>query len=127
MPTPPVLFFSLDYSAESAIDDVLDGQKVFKLMLVSKTVGAAYKSINLWVGNETYQPMKAEFFAVSGKILKTVYYKNYQEILGQKRPTVLEVHDGIRTAEVSIMEYSDIKVEDTPDAYFQKTFMDRVE
>ncbi len=119
--------FSLDYSAQSAIDDILDGQKVFKLTLVSKTVGAAYKSINLWVGNETYQPMKAEFFAVSGKILKTVYYKNYQEILGQKRPTILEVHDGIRTAEISIMEYSDIKIQDTPDAYFQKTFMDRVE
>jgi len=119
--------FSLDYSAESVIDDVLDGEKVIRLTLVSKTTGAAYKSIKLWVKNDTYQPIKAEFFALSGKVLKTAYYKEYKEILGQKRPTVLEIHDGIRESEVSIMEYSDVKIEDTPDAYFQKTFMDRVE
>ena len=119
--------YSLDYSAESVTEDVLDGQKVLKLILIAKTTGAAYKSINLWVENNTYQPIKAEFFAISGKILKTAYYKEYKEILGKKRPTVLEIHDGIRESEVSIMEYSDMRIEDTPDAYFQKTFMDRVE
>lgn len=119
--------FSLDYGAESAADDVLDGQNVLKMTLIAKTPGAAYKSITLWVENNTYQPIKAEFFALSGKILKTAYYKEYKEMLGRKRPTVLEIHDGIRESEVSVMEYSDIRIEDTPDAYFQKTFMDRVE
>ena len=60
-------------------------------------------------------------------LLKTVYYKEYKDVFGKKRPTVLEIHDGIRESEVSIMEYSDIRIEDTPDAYYQKTFMDRVE
>lgn len=119
--------FSLDYSADSVTEDVLDGQKVLKMSLMAKTTGAAYKNIILWVKNETYQPIKAEFFALSGKLLKTAYYKKYQEILGQKRPTMLEIHDGIKESEVSIMEYSDLKIEDTPDAYYQKTFMDRVE
>ena len=119
--------FSLDYEAESVADDVLGGQKVLKISLLAKTTGAAYKNIILWVDNETYQPLKAEFFALSGKLLKTAYFKEYQDVLGKKRPTVLEIHDGIRESEVSIMEYSDIKIEDTPDAYYQKTFMDRVE
>jgi outer membrane lipoprotein-sorting protein len=119
--------FSLDYGADSVAEDTLDGQMVLKLSLVAKTTGAAYKSIDLWVENETYQPVKAEFFALSGKLLKTAFYKEYKDILGKKRPTVLEIHDGIRESEVSIMEYSDIRIEDTPDAYYQKTFMDRVE
>lgn len=119
--------FSLDYSADAVTEDVLDGQTVLKMSLTAKTTGAAYKNIILWVKNETYLPIKAEFFALSGKLLKTVYYKEYQEVLGQKRPTVLEIHDGIRESEVSIMEYSDLRIEDTPDAYYQKTFMDRVE
>ncbi len=119
--------FSLDYSADSITQDVLGGQKILKMSLTAKTTGAAYKSITLWIENENYRPIKAEFFAVSGKLLKTTYYKEYKDILGQKRPTVLEVHDGIRESEVSIMEYSDIRIEDTPDAYYQKTFMDRVQ
>lgn len=119
--------FSLDYSADSAAEDVLDGQKVLQMSLSAKTTGAAYKNITLWVKNETYQPVKAEFFALSGKLLKTAYYKEYQEVLGKQRPTVLEIHDGIRESEVSVMEYSGLRMEDTPDAYYQKTFMDRVE
>lgn len=119
--------FSLDYSADTVSQDVLDGQKVIKMALAAKTAGAAYKNITLWVAAENYQPLKAEFFAVSGKRLKTTYYKGYQNVLGKQRPTVLEIHDGIRESEISVMEYSQIKVEDTPDAYYQKTFMDRVE
>ena len=119
--------FSLDYEAEFASNDVLEARKVIKMALTAKTTGAAYKNIILWVERDTYQPIKAEFFALSGKLLKKVYYKGYQEILGKKRPTVLEIHYGIRESEISIMEYSDIKVEKTPDAYFQKTFMDRVD
>lgn len=119
--------FSLDYSADSATEDVLDGRKVLQMSLTAKTTGAAYKNITLWVENENYQPIKAKFFALSGKLLKTAYYKEYKDILGKKRPTVLEIHDGIRESEVSVMEYSDLMMEDTPDAYYQKTFMDRVE
>ena len=119
--------FSLDYNAESVTEDVLAGQKVLKLSLLAKTSGAAYKNITLWVENETTQPIKAEFFALSGKLLKTAYFKEYKDVLGKKRPTALEIHDGIRESEVSIMEYSDLRIEDTPDAYYQKIFMDRVE
>ncbi|MBI3813642.1 MAG: outer membrane lipoprotein-sorting protein [Nitrospinae bacterium] len=110
--------FSLDYSVESVEDD--------KLTLLAKTKGAAYKGITLWIEKDTYKPVKSEFYAISGKLLKTAYYKGYKEILGKERPTILEIHDAIKESEISIMEYSNIKIEDTPDAHFQKGFMERV-
>lgn len=113
--------YSLDYSVESLKDE----DKMTKILLTAKTKAAAYKSINLWIEKETFKPIKAEFFAISGKLLKTAYYKGYKEILGKERPTRLEIHDAIRESEISILEYSNIKIKDTPEAYFQKSFMER--
>ncbi|MBI5327623.1 MAG: outer membrane lipoprotein-sorting protein [Deltaproteobacteria bacterium] len=114
--------YNLDYNVESLENE----GEIIKMTLAAKTKGAAYKSINLWIEKETFKPIKAEFFALSGKLLKTGYYKGYKEILGKERPTIIEIHDGIKEPEISIMEYSNIKLEDTPDAHFQKTFMERV-
>lgn len=118
--------YNLDYSTDSIEDDNLDGKNVTKMSLTAKTKGAAYETINLWIEKESFKPIKAEFYTISGRILKTTYYKGYREILGKERPTILEIHDGIKKSEISIMEYSDIKIEDTPDMYFQKTYMERV-
>lgn len=117
--------YSLDYSVGSIIEDNLEGNNVLKMTLHGKTKGAAYKNISLWVEKDTFKPIKAEFFAISGILLKTAYYKGYKEILGRERPTILEIHDGIKESEISTLEYSNIKIENTPDAYFQKTFMER--
>ncbi len=118
--------YSLDYSVKSIEDENLGGEKALKMTLHARTKGAAYNSINLWIEKDTFKPIKAEFFALSGILLKTAYYKGYKEILGKERPTILEIHDGIKESEISLMEYSGIKIETTPDAYFQKTFMERI-
>lgn len=113
--------YSLDYKVESLENE----EGMIKMLLTAKTKAAAYKGINLWIEKETFKPIKAEFFALTGKLLKTVYYKGYQKILGKERPTRLEIYDAIRESEITVMEYSNIKIEDTPAIYFQKTFMER--
>lgn len=118
--------YNLDYQLDSTQEDTFDGRTVLKLILNKKSDGAAYKSITLWVEKDTYKPIKADHYALSGKLLKTAYYKSYKEILGKERPTIIEIHDALNKSDVSIMEYIDIKIEDTPDSYFQKTFMDRI-
>ncbi|MFQ5901442.1 MAG: outer membrane lipoprotein-sorting protein [Thermodesulfobacteriota bacterium] len=118
--------YGLDYKPDSLEDDNIGDREVLRMLLEAKTKGAAYRRINLWIEKDTFSPIKAEFFALSGRLLKTVYYKGYKEVLGKEMPTILEIHDAIKEAEVSIMEYSNIKLEDTPDLYFQKTFMERV-
>lgn len=118
--------YSIDYEAESVEDDNTGDEKLLKMFLKAKTKAAAYGSINLWIKKDNFRPVRAEFFTLSGRLLKTLYYKGYKRILGKERPTIHEVHDAIRKSEITIMEYSGMKVEDTPDNYFQKTFMHRV-
>jgi hypothetical protein len=118
--------YSLDYKADSMVEEMFDSQPALKLKLSAKTKGAAYGTIALWIKPDTFQPIKGEFYALSGRRLKTVYYKNYQDILGQLIPTVLEIKDEIQKSATSILEYSNFKLEDTPDGYFQKSFMERI-
>lgn len=118
--------YSLDYNADTVKEDILEGMKAFKISLNAKTKGAAYKNIDLWVERDSYRPIKAEFYALSGMLLKTAFYKGYKEIFGKERPTILEIHDEIKKSEITFMQYINIRVEDTPDAYFQKTYMERL-
>ena len=117
--------FNIDYKIESMEEDTLEGQRVLNLTLSATTKGAAYQSITLWVEKESFKPIKGEFFALTGKLLKTAIYKGYERILGQERLTLLEIRDAVKHNETSIMEYSNFKIQDTPEIYFQKTSMER--
>ncbi len=118
--------YNLDYTAESIEEDNSGKKPLLKMLLKAKSNGAAYGSINLWMTKGSYKLVKAKFFTLSGRLLKTIYYKGYKQLLGRERPTILEVHDAIKKSETTIMEYMDMRVEDTPDKYFQKTFMQRI-
>jgi hypothetical protein len=117
--------FSLDYKAESAEDDSVGNEKLVKLFLKAKTEGAAYGSIKLWIHRDSDKLYKGEFYTPAGRLLKTIYYKGYRQVLGKERPMVLEVHDAVKKDEITTMEYLSMKIDDTPDNYFQISFMDR--
>ncbi len=117
--------YNLDYKAESAENDSVGNEKLVRLFLKAKTEGAAYGGIKLWMNRDSDKLYKAEFYTLAGRLLKTIYYKGYRQILGKERPTVLEVHDAVKKDEITTMEYLSMKIEDTPDNYFQISFMDR--
>ena len=117
--------YSIDYKAESVEEDTVGSDKFLKLTLKAKTEGAAYGSIKLWMNRDSDKLYKAEFYTIAGRLLKTVYYKAYKQMLGKERPTLYEVHDAVKKDEITTMEYLSMKLEDTPDNYFQRSFMDR--
>ena len=117
--------FNIDYKAESVEEDTVGTDKLLRLFLKAKTEGAAYGSIKLWLHKDSYKLNKAEFYTLAGRLLKTTYYKGYKQLLGKDRPTFLEVHDAVKKDEITTMEYLSMKIEDTPDNYFQRAFMDR--
>ncbi len=114
--------YSLDYNA------TLLGKEgeYSKLELTAKTKDATYSRILLWTDTENFAPQKAEFYAASGKLLKTALYKSYSMVLGKERPKILEIHDELRKDEYSIMEYSNMKVDDTPKAFFQEAYLKHI-
>jgi outer membrane lipoprotein-sorting protein len=117
--------YNIDYKAESVEEETSGTDKLLRLFLKAKTEGAAYGSIKLWLHKDSYKLNKAEFYTLAGRLLKTTYYKGYKQLLGKDRPTFLEVHDAVKKDEITTMEYLSMKIEDTPDNYFQRAFMDR--
>lgn len=118
--------YSLDYQVDQVTEESVEGARVLRLDLRAKSKGAAHDRIRLQVERETLRPIRAEFLAVSGKLLKVGYYKGYRWVLGENRPMVLEVHDAIRKGEYSTLEYLEMRKEDTPDIFFQRTYLEHV-
>ncbi len=118
--------YSLDYNAKLLGEEKIDKSQCLKLELTQKSKQAVYSRIILWAETKSFKPIKAEFYTASGKLLKTAFYKGYTEVLGKERPLVSEIYDELRKGEYSIMEYSNMKVVDTPAAFFQKTYLEHI-
>lgn len=63
----------------------------YVIELKTKNIGSVYAKSKLWVKRKDSQPIKQEFFSNSGKLLKTVFFHDYKEFDGVKRPSVLKI------------------------------------
>jgi len=120
--------YSLDYTLEAVEERPEEGgERRRRLVMSGRSKGAAYGRIELVVAGEDVRPLRASFFAASGRRhLKTVYFEGYREVLGRSRPTVLRVIDHLNAGEETLIEYSDFALEDTPAAWFQPTYLKRL-
>ncbi len=119
--------FSLDYNADKLTKESVDNQQQYHLSLTAKTKAAAYQRIELWTATNDLRPLKADFYTRTGRKLKTIFYKKYQQVLGKQRPMLLELFDGMNTEQKVFMHYRDMRLADTPDMYFQKSYLPRLQ
>ncbi len=121
---------SKDYQATlAAEEDMTDGEKkvrhCYKLSLSGLSDDVTYHHIEIWIDTSNKQPIKARFYAESGKLLKTAYYRHYQKQLGQDRPTETVIIDGLDPSWVTVMRYSDWAKREVPDAWLQRDYLPR--
>jgi outer membrane lipoprotein-sorting protein len=119
-----------DYQASVlAEEDVQDGErrtrKSYKLGLKASAADATYASIELWVDAENDRPLKARFFAESGRLLKTAYYRRFEAQLGAERPTETVIIDGLAPQSVTVMRFSDYALRPVPDAWLHPDYLPR--
>lgn len=119
-----------DYRAGlAAEEDIQDGERktrrAYKLELDAATDDATYSRIELWVGTENSWPLKGRFFADSGRLLKTVYYRRFASELGTERPTELVIIDGLNPGSVTVMRLSDYASKNIPSSWFQRDYLPR--
>lgn len=115
--------FSGDYHAETMGVESVDGTDCLKLALTATNKDATYDKAELWVTKDTYRPLKANLFALSGKLLKTITYGEYRETLGEMRPMRQRIDDAIITGEYTELHYLEMRAEDTPNSNFNKDFL----
>jgi hypothetical protein len=70
--------------------------------------------------------LKAEFYSVSDRLLKTARYENFKGLGGRVRPTRLVLQDALKKGEESTLDYSDLKLRDLPDRTFTKENLRRL-
>jgi outer membrane lipoprotein-sorting protein len=116
-----------DYNASYIQTETIDGEDYFLLELQAAHRRVTYRRILYWVHSTTFRPLKAEFYSVSKRLLKSCYYRSYQMVLGETRPTQLLIIDALRKGHESVLDYSDMKLRELPDKVFTKQYLKKLQ
>ena len=119
--------FAGDYNATILRTDTIDGDKYYVLELTGVDRGVTYHKVLYWVRQSNFWPYRAEFYSLSNRLLKTARYEDFKMLLGKQRPTRLVMEDALRKGEVSVLEYSEMKLRDLPDKIFTKDYLKKLE
>ena len=118
--------FSGDYNPKILRIENIDEKEYYVLELFAKDEKVTYHRVILWVQKDNFHPFKAEFYAVSGRILKTCLYENYRLVLDRLRPTRLVLDDPLVQGKKSIIEYKNMTLTDLPNKYFTKSYLKKL-
>jgi hypothetical protein len=119
--------FSGDYSPSLVRIDTIENEPYHVLELKAVDRSVTYHRVLYWVNKGNNWPHKAEFFAVSGKLLKICYYQNFREMGGAVRPATLVMVDALTEGGKSVLEYSKLQQRELPDRYFTKDYLTKLQ
>jgi outer membrane lipoprotein-sorting protein len=108
--------FTVDYDAKSA---AADGDAIV-LDLAAKDPSVAYNRVKLWLSAKSHQPLRAEFYVVSGKLVKRATYGDFNEIGGRRVLTTISIDDMLRPGNRTVMTYSNLAARDNAEKMFNK-------
>lgn len=122
--------FARDYKVQQSVEEsITDGERrkrdTLKLSLVAAVPDATYANIELWVDAETAAPVRARFFAESGRLLKTAFFRRFQRQLGADRPTETVIIDGVNSQAVTLVRLAGYQSRNLPLSWFQRDYLPR--
>ena len=109
--------FSVDYDQRG--DAVEDGD-AWVLDLAAKDPSIAYSRVRLWVDKTTYAPRRADFYVVSGKLIKRATYKVEHGAVSE-----VTIYDLLRPGNRTVMRYSNLTARENPDRMFTRDALGR--
>jgi len=106
-----------DYVPALAGEETVEGQACYRLELKAKDRGVAYDRVVYWVrADGTFYPVKADYYTLSGKNLKSLVVSAVKPLGGRTRPTLLtmesRVDEGSRTRLEFLAIQDDVKLDD---------------
>ena len=82
----------------------------YLLLLTARTKDAGYDKIKLWVAKDNLMPLRSEYYAASGMMLRSMKFSDVKDFHGHKRPAHLEMRNEVAKARWSEMTMLDMKI-----------------
>lgn len=87
-----------------------EAPNLWLLDLTAKTKEAAYDHIKLWMTKDKEQPTKAEYYAASGKLLRSAQFEDVKNFHGLERPSHITMRNELATKRFSELNTLDMKL-----------------
>ncbi len=85
-----------------------------------------YDRVEYWVERGSHYPIKAKYYADSGRLLKVLYYRSFQTQLGRVRPAEAVIIDAVSNTLVTTVGFGEMQFQDIPETWFQRDFLPRL-
>ncbi len=112
-----------DYAPTIVGKEKNKGVELLHLTLLQKHEDAPYFRIEYWVEEKGSFPIKAEFYGVSGKHLKTMTVQSRKKLAGRSRPFVTQMVDEVTEGHLSWWKTTRMEAKDVPDTVFSKSYL----
>ncbi len=112
--------FTVDYNTAGMTEEELEGKRAWVLDLVAKDPAVAYARVKVWVDQKNGQPLRADFYVVSGKLVKRAFYRDFTVMSGRRVVSGIEIDDLLRPGNRTVMHYANLVARDNPDKMFTK-------
>jgi outer membrane lipoprotein-sorting protein len=111
-----------DYEATPLDDIMVNGELCYVFDLKAATKKATYDRIKYWISKERIVGVKAEYFTVSGKMLKSAIFENENQIQLRNKPhpfiSKMIITDALVKNNVTTMTFSKHKLVKVPASTF---------
>lgn len=94
-----------EYDAELVKEEKVDSHDTYRLLLKANRKGVTYSKIEYWIRTDNYQPVKAVYYALSGKALKTAEFSDVKNVFGKPCVTKITFTDSTRKSRKSVLLY----------------------
>lgn len=116
--------FAGDYEAKLVGEVKIGKGRAYHLSLTANRSGVTYSRVEYWVSaDRSYLPLKAEFYATSGKLLKRATYGGIKNVLGRKRVTRMIIEDAVKKISRSELTYLQFRSVSLDSSMFNKDAM----
>ncbi|HEY5956149.1 MAG TPA: outer membrane lipoprotein-sorting protein [Polyangiaceae bacterium] len=88
-----------------------DDSGLWALELTAKSKEVTYDRIKLWMSKSKRQPVRAEYYAASGKLLRSAKFEDIKSFRGFERPSRITMRNELATQRYSEMTMLDIKID----------------
>jgi outer membrane lipoprotein-sorting protein len=102
-----------DYDPTPAGEETVEGEACYRLELKAKDRSIAYDRVVYWVRRDgTFYPVKADYYTLSGKKLKSLVLSGVRALGGRVRPTVLTMESRVDEGSRTRLEF--LTIQDDP-------------